>query len=135
MENAVNIWQGQLRKIKHDLESRLGKRIETGSASFTWLLSFCADILNDIRVGGDGRTAYEGIACHACKVARIGFVEIADFKLETDKTNRRKAHSEFSEGVFLGYAWRSTEYLIASKGVVHKCRRVRRRADDVAAWR
>ena len=49
-----------------------------------------------------------------------------------DKNHRNKADGEFSEGVFLGYAWRSTEYLIASGGAAYKCRTVRRRADDVA---
>ena len=57
---------------------------------------------------------------------------MVDFKLETDKNNRNKADSEFNEGVFLGYAWRSTEYLIASKGAIYKCRTVRRRADEIA---
>ena len=65
-------------------------------------------------------------------MAQIGFAEIVDFKLETDKNNRLKADSEFNVGIFLGYAWRSTEYLVASKGIVFKCRTVRRRADDVA---
>ena len=59
MGNAVNIWQGQLRTAKRDVESRLRKRIEPGSALLTWLIPFCADILNQFRVGGDGRTAYE----------------------------------------------------------------------------
>ena len=33
--------------------------------------------------------------------------------------------------MLLGYAWRSTEYLVASNGTIFKCRTVRRRADDV----
>ena len=32
----------------------------------------------------------------------------------------------------MGVAWRSTEYLVAFKGVIYKCRTVRRRADDLA---
>ena len=113
MENAVKIWQGQLRTIKHFVESRVGKPIEPGGALFSWLIPFCADILNKFRVGADGRTAYERITTHECNVAQIGFGEVVDFKIETDKNNRNKADSEFSEGVFLGYAWRSTEYLVA----------------------
>ena len=30
MENAVKIWQGQLRTIKHHVDSRLGKKTEPG---------------------------------------------------------------------------------------------------------
>jgi hypothetical protein len=132
MENAVKIRQGQLRTVKHFVEARVGKSIEPGSALFTWLIPFCADILNKFRIGSDGRTAYERITSHACKVAQIGFAEIVDVKLETDTNNRLKADSEFNVGIILGYAWRSTEYLVASNGVVYKCRTVRRRADDVA---
>ena len=32
----------------------------------------------------------------------------------------------------MGYDWRSTEYLIAAKSLVYKCRTVRRRAGDIA---
>ena len=85
MENAVKIWQGQLRTIKHHVESRLGKKIEPGGPLFSWLIPFCTDILDKFRVGKDGRTAYERITSNKCKVAQVGFGEIVDFKLETDK--------------------------------------------------
>ena len=102
MENAVKIWQGQLRTIKHHVEARIGKRIETGGVLFSWLIPFCADILNEFKVGVDGRTAYERITAHKCKAAQIGFGEVVDFKVEIEKNNRLKADSEFSEGDFLG---------------------------------
>ena len=54
MENAVNIWQGQLRTIKHYVESRLGIRIEPGGALFALRIPFCVDMLNKFRVGSDG---------------------------------------------------------------------------------
>ena len=78
------------------------------------MIPFCADVLNKFRVGSDGRTAYERIIAHKCEVAQVGFCEVVDFKLETDKNHRHKADTEFSEGVFLGLAWRSTEYLVAA---------------------
>ena len=132
MENSVKIWQGQIRTIKHFVESKIGGRIEPGGALFSWLIPFCADIVNKFRVGNDGRTAYERITAHKCKVAQVGFGEVVDFKVETDKNNRLKADSEFSVGVFLGYSWRSTEYLVASEDMIYKCRTIRRRADEVA---
>ena len=68
--------------------------------------------MNNFQTGGDGRTAYERIASHVCKVAQVGFGEVVDFKLETDKNNRLKAESGFNNGMFLGYAWKSTESCI-----------------------
>ena len=73
MENAVKIWQEQLRTIKHFTESMLGKRIEVDSVLISWLIPFCADIINKFRVGKDGRTAYERITEHKCKHFVIGF--------------------------------------------------------------
>ena len=92
----------QLRTIKHYVESRIGKLVEIGSALFTWLMPFCADILSKFRVGADGHIAYDRITSHACKVAQIGFAEVVDFKLETDKSNIDKAGSKFNEGVLFG---------------------------------
>ena len=49
---------------------------------------------------------------------QIGFGEVVDLQLETDKNHRLKADSELSEGVFLGYCihpgyrWRG-EYYVA----------------------
>jgi hypothetical protein len=100
MENAIKIWQGQLRTIKHHLESKLGKCVEPGGVLFSWLIRVCAYILNKFRVGADGRTAYERITAHKCKVAQIGFCEVVDFKLETDRNKRLKADSDSARGFF-----------------------------------
>ena len=35
-------------------------------------------------------------------------------------------------GVFLGYIWRSTEYIVGNKDGAYKCRTVRRRAEEVS---
>ena len=128
----MNVWQGQLRTIKHFTEERLGKRIEVDGALFSWLIPYCADILNKFRVGKDGRTPYERITAHKSKHFIIGFGEVVDFIIETDKNNRDKADSRVARGIFLGYAWRSTEYLIGTKEGIYQCRTVKRRSDEVA---
>ena len=61
MENAVKIWQEQLRTIKHYTEAKMGKEIEVDSVLFSWLVPFASDIINKYCVGSDGRTAYEAI--------------------------------------------------------------------------
>ena len=131
MEAAIRVWQDQLRTIKHFTEARLGRRIEVDGALFSWLIPFCADIINKFRVGADGRTAYERITAHKCKHFVLGFCEMVDFIPETDKSNIHKADSRVHTGVFLGYAWGSTEYLIATKNDIYKCRTVKRRAEKV----
>ena len=103
MEGAVGIWQGQVRTIKHYTESRLKKRIEIDSVLFSWLVPFCAEIMNKYKVGEDRRTAYEKIARHKCRHQVIGFAESVEFILETDKKNVHKADSRVMKGVFLGY--------------------------------
>ena len=114
MEGAVRVWQDQLRTIKHFVEFRIGKRIEVDSALFSWLIPFCADVINKFRVGTDGRTAYERITMHKFKGFVVGFGEVVDYILEIYKNHRHKADTRVGTGIFLGYAWRSTEYLIGT---------------------
>ena len=75
---------------------------------FSWLIPFCADIMNKFRVGPDGRTAYEKTTEHKCRSMIIGFGESVDYIIETDKGARHKADSRVHQGIFLGYVWRST---------------------------
>ena len=92
----------------------------------------CADIMNRFRVGRDGRSAYESITEHKCKSMIVGFGESADYILETDKGAMNKADSRVHQGIFLGYAWRSTECLVGTRDGVFKCRTVKRRPEELA---
>ena len=62
----------------------------------------------------------------------IGFGEVVDLMLETNKNERHKADSAWLKGISLGYIWRSTEYIIGTKDCVYKCRTVRRRAEELS---
>ena len=62
------------------------KRIEVDSVLFSWLVPFCSDVMNKFRVGSDGRTAYERITEHKFKGNAVGFGELVDFILETNKS-------------------------------------------------
>ena len=55
-----------------------------------------------------------------------------DYIPETDKGKQFKADSRVGTGVFLGYVWRSTEYLIGTPEGIFRCRTVRRRAEEIA---
>ena len=132
MESAVGIWQGQLRTIKHYTEYMMKKRIEVDSVLFSWLVPFCSDVMNKFRVGSDGRTAYERITEHKFKGTVVGFGELVDFILETNKSETHKADSRVQQGIFLGYAWRSTECLVGTRDGIYKCRTIKRRPAETA---
>ena len=127
MENAIGRWQAQLRTTKHFAESKLGKRIEVGGVLFSWLIPYVTEILNKFKVGTDGRTPYERITGHKCRHIAIGFAEQVDFMLEGDKNKQHKADGKLMTGVFLGYIWRSTEYIVGTSEGVYKCRTIRRK--------
>ena len=128
MENAVKLWQEQLQAIKHDVESKFKKRIEVDSVLFSWLIPYVTDTINKYKIGTDGLTAYERITGHKCRHFVIGFAETVDYILETDKNKQYKADSRVGTGVFLGYVWRTTEYLIGTKDGIFRCRTVKRKA-------
>ena len=132
MGNAVKMWQEQLRTIKHDFESKFKRRIEVDSVLFSWLIPYVTETLNEYKVGSDGRTAYERITGHKCRHFVIGFGETVDYILETEKGRQFKADSRVGTGVFLGYIWRSTEYLIGTKDGIFRCRTIKRKAEEVS---
>ena len=87
------------------------------------------EIMNKFKVGSDGKTAYEKITAHKCKHFIFGFGEVVDYILETDNSSIHKADSRVGKGIFLGYIWRSTEYLNGTENGILQCRTVRRRAE------
>ena len=99
MEGAVGIWQGQVRTIKHYVESRLHTRIEIYGVVFSWLIPFCADVMNKYKVRSDGKTAYERITGHKTRQRAIGFAESVDVILETDKKSMLKGDSRVMKGI------------------------------------
>ena len=62
----------------------------------------------------------------------LGFVETVGFICETDRGNQHKADSRVGVGLFLGYVWHTTEYLIGTKDGVLRCRTIKRRAEEVS---
>ena len=62
----------------------------------------------------------------------VGFAEAVDYILETEKGNQIKADSRVGTGVFLGYVWRTTEYLIGDKNGIFRCRTIKRKAEEIS---
>ena len=110
----------------------LKRRIEIDGILFSWLIPFCTQVMNKYRVGSDGRTAYERITGHKCRHQVMGFAEAVDLILEPFKGIVHKAGTRFKKGIVLGYEWRTTEYLVGTDEGIFKCRRVRRRVEEVS---
>ena len=87
--------------------------------------------MNKYKVGTDGRTACERITGHKCRHFVLGFAETVDYILETEKGKQFKADSRVGVGVFIGYVWRTTEYLVGTKDWIFRCRTIRRRAEEI----
>ena len=116
-----------MRTTKHYAESKLGRTIEVSGVLFSWLIPFVTDVANKFKIGADGRTPYERITGHKCKHIAIGFAENVDFMLEHNKGNQHKADSKLMTGIFLGYIWKTTEYIVGTADGIYKCRTIRRK--------
>ena len=82
------------------------------------------DVFHDWAVRGKDEGMERG---HALSVA-----EMVDFILETEKGKQHKADSRVGTGIFLGYIWRSTEYLVGTADGIFQCRTVRRGTEKEA---
>ena len=67
----------------------------------SWLVPFCADMMNKYKIGPDGRAAYEKITGHKLKQLAIGFAEVVEYILETSKAHMHKLDSRVTTGVFM----------------------------------
>ena len=132
MENAVKLFQGQLRVLKHYMERTFEKYVSADSVLLSWLIPWVAESLNKFRVGSDGFTCYERITKHKCKHAVYGFAESVIWQLPPDKSNRDKLDGDFRDGIFLGVVWRTTEYIIGTPEGIFKCNTVKQRPEEAA---
>ena len=131
-ERAVRSWAGQLRTLRHHLESRLKCPMNKDSALMTWLVSWAADVIFRYHVNTSGRTAYELITGHRCNQPVAGFAEKIHFKFTTDKNHRQKMLTEWSTGFFVGINGKTTEYLVATEEGIFSCTTIRRLPDEEA---
>eukprot|EP00974_Lingulodinium_polyedra_P038491 3687876-Lingulodinium_polyedra.AAC.1 len=67
VERAVRKWRGQFRKLKLELESRVGARIEPSHPMIPWLVIWAGEVLLKYEVKANGRTGYELLTGHKVK--------------------------------------------------------------------
>ena len=90
---------------------------------------FASEALVRYKVNASGRTAYESMTGHRCKTQAIGFGEAVQFMFTTDKNDRHKAESEWSNGIFVGTIATSNAFSIVNKDGLFRCSRVQKRPD------
>ena len=96
IERAIRKWQAQFRTLRHHLESRLGTKIDNGSAIVEWLIVWTADILSKHAVRENGRTSYEMATQHVVKHKVIGFAEKVNFQFKVQREKRNACSNEKS---------------------------------------
>lgn len=120
MEKSVKTWEGQMRTVKHHLETVLKSKIVEDHVIMQWMAVWVAEIIIKTREASHGTIAYEAMTGHKCKHKWVPFGELVNFKIEQDKTNKRVMESNWGMGIFVGVISRSTEYLVMNKDIIFK---------------
>ena len=119
--------------MRHHLESRLGTKIDNGSAIVEWLVVWTADILSKYVVHENGRAAYEMATQHVVRHKVIGVAENVHFQFKVQRENMNACGNEKSGvGWFVGIVNRNNEYCIATTDGIISCSTVRRLPDNEA---
>lgn len=132
MENAVKVFQGQLRVLKSYFEGKVKRQLPPDCALLLCLIPWTAEVVNKFRVWPDGKTCYEKITGRACKHEVFEFGESVLWQITPDKSDGDKYNGEFRDGIFLGVVWRSSEYIIGTREGVLRCRTVKPRPEETA---
>ena len=115
IERAIRTWRDQFRTLRHQFERRMKVKMEKNGVLSSWLSSWAAEVLNRYKVQDSGRTAYEMITSHKCKMAVVGFGE----KVWFQHAVRNKDDYKKELGVFLGVMDRSTTYLVGTRDGIY----------------
>ena len=75
IERAIRTWRDQYRTLRHQYERRMKAKLLPKSILSSWLTSWAAEVLNRYKVQECGRTSFELMTHHACRIALVGFGE------------------------------------------------------------
>ena len=132
IERAIRRWQGQFRTLRHNLEGRLGTKLENKSVLIEWLIVWTADILTKYAIHPNGRTSYEMYSQHACKHMVLGFGEKVNFQYKVQHSERDAlSNSKSGVGYFIGIVNRNTSYLISTLEGIVAVSTIGRLSDDL----
>ncbi len=57
IENANRFVAGQIRTLRSDLQSRLGRVLDRNHIIITWLVKYASTLITVFHIGKDGKTA------------------------------------------------------------------------------
>lgn len=110
-ERGVQSVEDMVRVMRISLEERIGGRIPIGHHIMAWLVPHCADLLNKLEVGHDGRTAYERLRCKQNKGELVEFGRKVLYRINR-KTRGGDMRARWDIGIWLGKDWKSGEHVV-----------------------
>ena len=105
---------------------------------FEWMTEHAGWLITHLRIGADGKTAWERVTGRPCAQPLVEFGEVVWAKpLRRSAGNRHKANLEarWFKGIWVGASDRSNEHLVICKGdgpAVRK--RTIRRLTEASRW-
>jgi len=130
IEVGVRNLRGQFRTLRACLECRIGRKVPTNHAIAAWLLEHCCLLLNALRVGEDGQTAWMRTRGRPFRPRLVGFGESVMFKLPIKGPRHDAAGNmgpRWGQGIFVGYSRDSNGYLISTAEGIKSSRALMRR--------
>ena len=126
-ERAVQSVSAQIRAVRLGLEQRLGAQVSGSHPLTTWIVEHASDLLNKFLKGDDGKTPYQRLRGKTFQGTTVEFGERVHY-LENIKGAARmnKLEGKWSEGFYLGTAWRTGSAVIGTSRGVVKSSAVRR---------
>ena len=119
-----------VRVLKSQLEGKLDRFIDGQEPIMQWKARWAAMSLSRLKVGRDGKTAYQRQTGKRCGQEVVPFRERVLFKKLQDSVGRKRAlATKWQEGVWLGHNRATAEILIGTRQGIEKAWTVRRRPD------
>ena len=138
-ERAVQTVEGQIRMLLLSLEARLGRSVDAREPIVTYIPKYAAYLLNRLKVGKDGKTAYERCKGKRATVLGLEFGEKLLYKVKAE-SKQAKIRARWEYGIFVGVRTQSNEVWIATPEKTFSVRSVRRTpceerwTDDNIRW-
>ena len=124
-ERAVQTLEGHIRVLLLGLEARLGMRVDAKEPIVTYMPEYAAYLLNRLKVGKDGKTAYERCRGKKATVLGLEFGEKVLYKVKLN-AKQEKLRPRWEHGIFVGVRPKSGEVWIATIEKTFSVRAVRR---------